>query len=70
MAGMFLNGNLGVAPSAATGSPPPTIASQAYGINSGLGNGDGGPKTAAFGTAGIGVGAALLLVFLWYSLPR
>lgn len=69
MAGLLLNGNLG-ANASASASGPTTIGSQAYGINSGLGQGDGGPKTAAFGSTGIGVGAAILLAFIWYSLPR
>jgi hypothetical protein len=72
MAGLLLTGggNAGVQASASGGSGPATISDRAYGINSGLGTGDGGPKTAGFGTVATGVGGALVLLFLWYSLPR
>jgi hypothetical protein len=72
MAGLLLTGggNLGVTGGSPAGSGPATISDRAYGINSGLGTGDGGPKTAGFGTVGAGVVGALVLAFLWYSLPR
>jgi hypothetical protein len=72
MAGLLLTGggNLGATASASSGAGAATISDRAYGINSGLGTGDGGPKTAGFGTVTSGVVGALVLAFLWYSLPR
>ena len=72
MAGLLLTGgsNLGVTGTASSGAGPATISDRAYGINSGLGSADGGPNTAGFGTISIGVLGAVVLVFLWYSLPR
>lgn len=72
MAGLLLTGggNAGVSASASTGAGPATISDRAYGVNSGLGTGDGGPKTAGFGTVTSGVIGGLVLLFLWHSLPR
>lgn len=72
MAGLLLTGgsNLGVTGSASSGAGPATISDRAYGINSGLGTGDGGPKTAGYGTISAGALGVVVLVFLWYSLPR
>jgi hypothetical protein len=46
-----------------------TIAQQAYGI-AGAGVGGVGPRTAAYGSVGIGMAAVAALTFLWWSLPR
>lgn len=70
MPGLNLMGNLGASASASTGAGPATISDRAYGVDSGLGSGDGGPKTAGFGTVGTGMLGVAVLLFLWYSLPR
>jgi hypothetical protein len=72
MAGLLLTGggNVGAQASASGGSGGATISDRAYGINSGLGTGSGGPNTAGFGTVGLGIAGSLVLLFLWYSLPR
>ena len=54
------------APPSAAGT---TITQQAYGPASGAGYG-AGPRTAFFGTTGSGVIAAVLLTWLWWTLPR
>lgn len=46
-----------------------TIAQAAYGV-SGSGADIGGPRTAGFGSASIGVFAIGALIFIWWSLPR
>jgi hypothetical protein len=43
-----------------------TSTQQAYG----LAKGTGGPQTAPYGTMILGVGGALVLLYLYYSLPR
>lgn len=70
MAGLYLNGDLGIG-SAASAPPsgPSTITSRAFGVDSGVAAG-AGPKTAGLGATGVGVVATVLLVFIWYSLPR
>jgi hypothetical protein len=72
MAGLSLNGQLGVVgasmPSYGSGANSPnTITSQAYGAGSVTGS---GPRTAGLGTSGIALGATVLLVWLWWTLPR
>jgi hypothetical protein len=56
---------------AATTAPSarPTIAQQAYGV-AGAGVNGMGPRTAAYGSIGIGIAAVITLGFLWWSLPR
>lgn len=45
-----------------------TINQQAFGIRNGS---EGcGPRTAGMGTTGIALGAAAVLVWLWWTLPR
>lgn len=68
MAGLLLNGSMGVS-SAAAPSGPTTIGSQAYGVGSDTSS-YAGPKTAAIGGISTGMVAAGILLFLWYSLPR
>lgn len=72
MAGLSLSmgafGGLGSAdvPAAANSPTGPSISQRAFGITSG----QGGPRTAAYGTIlGAAAGAALL-VWLWWTLPR
>lgn len=50
-------------------SARPTIAQQAYGI-AGAGVSGTGPRTAAYGSVGLGMVAVVVLGFLWWSLPR
>ena len=45
----------------------PTIAQQAYGVTAGP---PAGPQTAHLGTVITGVAAIVVLVFVWWSLPR
>jgi hypothetical protein len=71
MAGLSLNvggyGGVGALPTAA-GSPTGTNVSQAaFGVTS---IGSAGNPWAAQGAVATGVIAAVLLVFLWHSLPR
>lgn len=56
-------------PAAAT--PPTarnTIAQAAYGINGSGAN--YGPRTAGYGSVGVGLVSIGLLIFIWWSLPR
>lgn len=70
--GAYSRGGIGYGPGAmpmAANQPTgTTVAQQAFGIRSGYSN--CGPRTAGLGSAGIGVAAALALVWLWWSLPR
>jgi hypothetical protein len=78
MAGLNLTGRAYGYASAgvATGLPPSyagsnagaTISSRAYGVGS-MGP-NSGPRTAAYGTTVAGVAGAMLLLYLWWSLPR
>jgi hypothetical protein len=36
----------------------------------GMGNGNGGARTAMIGGCTVALASAVLLLFLWYSLPR
>lgn len=45
-----------------------TINQQAFGI--GTSQTSSGPKTAGFGTVGLGVAGAIVLTWLWWTLPR
>lgn len=70
MAGLRLN--TGFSASGVVAASPPsqsgrTITQQAYGISSGA---DMGGRTAGWGSTLIGIGAAAVLVYLWWSLPR
>jgi hypothetical protein len=80
MSGLSLRAGLGAGASASTGSHglspvpsgasstgPSTAAAAAYGPVTG---GNANPATAAIGACSAGVLAALLLAFLWWSLPR
>lgn len=77
MPGMSLKTGLNIGGSytpltpAATTSPSarPTIAQQAYGV-AGAGVNGVGPRTAAYGSVGMGIVAVVALTFLWWSLPR
>jgi hypothetical protein len=51
----------------AANPPSSTIAQQAYGIST---PGAGVSKVPAYGTVALGAAGALVLVWLWYSLPR
>ncbi len=62
--GAYASASVPVASNMPTGT---TISQAAYGIQSGSGS---GPGTAGFGTVGLGVAGALVLAWLWYTLPR
>lgn len=69
-ASVFAGGYPGASvPAAAGASPqgPRTIGQQAFGIVSGVGDGD---NTAFYAAIGGGTLALGLLIFLWWSLPR
>ena len=75
MAGLSLNvGGYGGATSDGTGglpyaanNPASTISQKAFGIQAGL---ETGSKVPAYGSVGLGLFGAFVLVWLWYSLPR
>ena len=56
----------GLMPSAAN-APSSTIAQRAYGIQAGV---TGQSRVPAYGSVGLGLLGAAVLVWLWYSLPR
>ena len=60
-------GGLFPVPSGASSTGPSTAAAAAYGPVTG---GATGPRTAAIGAGSEGVLAAVLLLYLWWSLPR
>ena len=71
MAGLNLNvGGYGKAGAAsvpyAANPPSSTISQKAFGITAGT----AGSKVPAYGSVGLGVAGAAVLVWLWYSLPR
>lgn len=74
MAGLSLGpmggyGRQGMIPAAAGVSPgAPTISQKAFGVTSAQGS--PGPRTAGFGAVALGLAGSLVLVWLWYSLPR
>lgn len=75
MAGLGLNvggfgsGYAGAASPVASNQPSgATINQQAFGI--GTSQTATGPKTAGFGTVGLGLAGALVLTWLWWTLPR
>jgi len=74
MAGLYARmGGLGSAGLAAVPTPAsqpgsPTITQRGFGI--GTSQTAGGPATAGIGTTALGIGGALLLAWLWYTLPR
>lgn len=77
MPGMSLRSNLNFGASyspltpaaAAQPSARATIAQQAYGV-AGAGVNPAGPRTAAYGSVGLGMAAVGILAFIWWSLPR
>jgi hypothetical protein len=71
MAGLLLGvGGYGAAavPTAANQPTGQTINQAGFGI--GTSQTASGPATAGFGTVGLGVAGALVLTWLWYTLPR
>ena len=74
MAGLSLNmgGNVGARSRASAGlpfaanAPSSTIAQKAYGIQQGA----EGSRVPAYGSVGLGLLGAAVLVWLWVSLPR
>jgi hypothetical protein len=80
MAGLNLTGTAGVSgygsagvaaalpASYAASAAGATISSRAYGVGSDSGN--GGPRTAAWGSTSAGLIGIALIVYLWWSLPR
>lgn len=54
-------------PSAASQAGSATVTRAAFGVGVG---GAAGPKTAGLGTTMVGAIAAVLLLFVWHSLPR
>jgi hypothetical protein len=76
MTGLNLRASLGAraggsglypVPSTPSASAPSTAAVAAYGP---LGGPAAGPRTAALGAGASGVIAALLMLYIWWSLPR
>jgi hypothetical protein len=59
-------GSIGT-PTAANMPTGTTINQQAFGIGTSQ---TSGPRTAGLGTVGLGVAAALVLTWLWWTLPR
>jgi hypothetical protein len=57
-------------PAAAGASPqgPRTIGAKAFGITTG--GGGGGPATAGPGSPGVAAVSFLVLVYIWWALPR
>lgn len=55
-------------PVAANSPTGATINQQAFGI--GTSQTSSGPKTAGFGTVGLGLAGAIVLTWLWWTLPR
>jgi len=68
-----VGGSAGVAaalpPSYAASAAGATISARAYGIGSDTA-GDAGAKLPAWGGISVGAIATVVLVYLWYSLPR
>lgn len=60
--------NSGLPPSYAASPAGQTISSRAYGVGS-AGPG-AGPRTAAYGTVIAGVTGTVVLLFLWWTLPK
>lgn len=60
------NTGSGLMPNAAN-APSSTIAQRAYGIQAGV---TGQSRVPAYGSVGLGLLGAGILVWLWYSLPR
>lgn len=58
----------GALPVAANQPSGTTIGQKAFGI--GTGQTATGPRTAGWGTMGIGIACTLALVWLWHTLPR
>ena len=73
MAGLSLNvGGYGSAaiPSAANVPEGTNVQQAAFGIGTSQTGADTGPRTAGFGTVGLGIAGAVVLAWLWYTLPR
>lgn len=72
MAGLNLNvggwggGTGGPLPQAAN-NPSSTISQRAFGITAGT---QGLSRVPAYGSVGLGLAGAVVLAWLWYSLPR
>ena len=60
-------GGLYPVPAGASSTGPSTAAAAAYGPVTGA---SAGPRTAAYGAGATGILAALLLAYLWWTLPR
>ena len=58
----------GSLPTAANVPSGTTINQAAFGI--GNSQNTAGPATAGFGTLGLGIAGAIVLTWLWYTLPR
>ena len=72
MAGLSLNvGGYGTAGSGAlpvaANNPSSTITQKAFGVSTGA---EGQSRVPAYGSVGLGLLGAAVLVWLWYSLPR
>lgn len=72
MAGLSLNvGGYGSAAVPAAANQPAasgaTIGQQAFGVTTGASRGN---TLATYGSVGLGLAGAAVLVWLWYSLPR
>ena len=72
MSGLSLNvggyGGVGALPTAANLPEGQTVNQAAFGISTA--GEDSGPRTAGFGTLGLGIAGAVVITYLWYTLPR
>jgi hypothetical protein len=73
MAGLSLGvggyGSAGASLPTAANPPSSTISQAAFGIGTSQ-TGNSGPRTAGYGTVSLGVLGAIVLTWLWYTLPR
>lgn len=65
--GAVAGGGAGGLPVAANQPTGTTIGQRAFGVTTGAG---AGPRTAGYGTLLLGAGGAVLLAWLWWTLPR
>jgi hypothetical protein len=73
MAGLSLGvggyGSAGAYVPTAANPASSTIGQQAFGIGTSQTD-NSGPRTAGYGTVALGVAGAVVLAWLWYTLPR
>ena len=67
--GGFGYGSAAALPTASNLPEGQTVNQAAFGIGTSQTDG-GGARTAGFGTVGLGIAGAVLIAWLWYTLPR